>query len=170
MKNYFFLTSAALIMLASCSMNKPSANHNTDTLATAQPDTTAPKALFATMQMKSTYQTGDSVQLKFTVYNPADSAMKFCKWHTPFEPLMSKYLNVTNANGEEANYKGPMAKRIMPPPADSYITVAAKDSLLVTVNLLKAYDITKPGKYTVTYAGQNISGLNVKDSVSFEYR
>ena len=58
----------------------------------------------------------------------------------------------------------------MPPPESSYITVSAKDSTVVTLNLLKAYAVTKPGKYTINYIGGNISGLTVKDSLTFEYR
>jgi len=82
---------------------------------------------------------------------------------------MSKYLDVKAENGEEVSYKGPMAKRMMPPPASSYMAVNPKDSASTTVDLLKAYDITKPAKYTITYVGQNMSGLIVKDSISFVY-
>ena len=57
----------------------------------------------------------------------------------------------------------------MPPPASSYIKVNSKDSLVSKVDLLKAFAITKPAKYTVTYVGQNMSGLVVTDSVSFVY-
>jgi len=95
--------------------------------------------------------------------------LQFCKWHTPFEPLMSKYLDVTDENGTEVDYKGAMAKRMMPPPASSYIEVKSGDSLAVTVDVLKAYAITKPAKYTIKYSGQNMSGLVVKDSVVFNY-
>lgn len=128
------------------------------------------KGLFAKMKIKDTIKAGDSVLLKFTVYNQADTVQQFCKWHTPFEPLMSKYLDVKDASGNEADYKGAMAKRIMPPPASSYIKVNSKDSLTSTVDLLKAFSITKPGKYTVSYNAQNISGLQVTDTVSFVYQ
>lgn len=107
--------------------------------------------------------------LKFTVFNRTDRVQQFCKWHTPFEPLMSKYLNVIDEHGEEMPYHGAMAKRIMPPPADSYIKVKSKDILSVDVDLLKAFEIKKTGKYTITYVGENMSGLVVKDSVSFLY-
>jgi len=171
MKNYLILASAALVF-TSCSTNKPTTSNSekTDSVTTTSQDTTSKQSLIAKMEMKSAYKVGDSVHLKFTVYNPSDNAMKFCKWHTPFEPLMSKYLDVKDASGEEAAYQGPMAKRIMPPPADAYISVGAKDSAVVTVNLLKGYAITKPSKYTVTYQGGNISGLMVKESTSFELR
>ena len=110
----------------------------------------------------------DPINLKFTVYNNSDSAQTFCKWHTPFEPLMSKYLDITGESGEDVQYKGAMAKRVMPPPASSYITLAPKDSLSATVNLLEAYSIEKPSTYSVRYNSEEISGLSIKDSVSFK--
>jgi len=164
MKNLSTFLSAALILtLSSCGMNNNVAQNSTAA------DSTVGKALFAKMSVKDTIKAGDSVQLKFTVYNNADTTQHFCKWHTPFEPFISKYLNVKSESGEEVNYKGAMAKRVMPPPASSYITVNSKDSISTTVDLLKGYDITKPAKYTIIYVGQNMSGLIVKDSISFVY-
>lgn len=121
------------------------------------------------MVVNEKVNSGDPVNLKFTVYNHTDSIKQFCKWHTPFEPLMSKYLAVKDENGVEVAYQGPMAKRIMPPPADSYLKLNAGDSLSIDVDLLKAYAIKKAGRYSVVYTGQNMSGLVIKDSVAFEY-
>lgn len=171
MKNIIPILSAAMLMLSSCSQSTRTSESTTttDSVTTTSVDSSAAKPLFATMKIKDMINTGDSVKLKFTVYNTADSVQHFCKWHTPFEPLMSKYLDVKAANGEEVDYKGAMAKRVMPPPADSYIAVKPGDSLSVDVDVLKAYSITKPGKYSINYVGQNISGLVVKDSVAFVY-
>lgn len=170
MKNYKLILSAALLSLSACSVNKVK---NTSTSAdSAKNQASIPAAsasLFAKMKIKGSIKAGDPIELKFTVYNDADTSRQFCKWHTPFEPLMSKYLDVKDASGQEMQYKGPMAKRIMPPPASSYIKMNPKDSLSATIDLLKAYDITKPSKYTIIYVGQNMSGLTVKDSVEFVY-
>ena len=172
MKNIIPILSAAMLMLASCSQSTRTSENNdvaTDSVTAPATDQSAAKPLFAIMKIKDAIKTGDSLKLKFTVYNTADSVQHFCKWHTPFEPLMSKYLDVKSENGDEVSYKGPMAKRMMPPPASSYMAVNPKDSTATTVDLLKAYDITKPAKYTITYVGQNMSGLIVKDSISFVY-
>ncbi|WP_316836597.1 protease [Pedobacter nutrimenti] len=173
MKNFSSLLSAAVILaLSSCGMNNNVAQNSTaaaDSSAAAVVNSTIEKGLFAKMSVKDTIKAGDSVQLKFTVYNNADTTQHFCKWHTPFEPFISKYLDVKSESGEEVNYKGAMAKRVMPPPASSYMTVNSKDSISTTVDLLKGYDITKPAKYTIIYVGQNMSGLIVKDSISFVY-
>ena len=134
--------------------------------AQAQPVDTA---LLATIQMKESIKQGDSVLLNFTVHNYTDSTKKFLKWQTPFEPLLSKYLDIKNEQGEEVAYKGPMAKRMMPPPASAYLYLQPNDSLKATVDILKGYDLSKPGKYTVTYTSENISGLKVKQQASFTY-
>ncbi|NCD71659.1 protease [Mucilaginibacter agri] len=176
MKSYQLLTAAALLALASCHVKSKTttnatATGNTKADSALQADITKPadKALYVTMRIKKSITIGDSVLLKFTVHNPENSAQQFCKWHTPFEPLMSKYLEIKDESGVEADYRGAMAKRIMPPPASSYIKVNPRDSLSATVDLLKGFAITKPGKYTVTYVGQNMSGLFSDQSVSFEY-
>lgn len=170
MKNLSVLLATGLVLaLSSCGMNNNNTAKNSTNTASLAVDSTAEKGLFAKMSVKDTVRAGELVELKFTVYNNADTAQRFCKWHSPFEPFISKYLDIKSASGEEVNYKGAMAKRMMPPPASSYIAVNAKDSVSTQVDLLKGYDISKPGRYSITYVGQNMSGLVVKDSISFVY-
>lgn len=161
MKHTQTILLASLLFCASCSqsMNKTVTKETTSNPASSM--------LSAKLEIATVVKQGDSIGLKFTVYNNTNSPKKFCKWHTPFEPLMSKYLDITDANGAEAQYKGPMAKRVMPPPASSYITLAPKDSISVSVNLLQAYDITQPSKYTVHYNATAISGLAETQNVTF---
>lgn len=172
MKNFKILLSAAAVLaISSCGINNNGAQNDhvaADSTATAV-DSATETRLFAKMSVKDTVKAGELVELKFTVYNNADSVQHFCKWHTPFEPFISKYLDIKSASGEEVNYKGAMAKRMMPPPASSYAAVNPKDSVSTTIDLLQGYDLSKPAKYTITYVGQNMSGLVVKDSVSFVY-
>ena len=126
-------------------------------------------SLIAIMNVKSVVKQGSSVILKFTVINNSDSTKSFCKWHTPFEPFISKYLDIVDANGVEVAYKGAMAKRIMPPPADSYISVKAKDSTSSEVDLLQAYDLKPGNKYTLSYNGSGVSGISVASKLSFNF-
>jgi hypothetical protein len=178
MKNYQILLCAAAITFSSCNVNNRTAQSTkTDSLETTTTTTTSTntstdstaKQLVAEMSMPSSIKTGDSVLLKFNVVNHADSAQRFCKWHTPFEPLMSKYLDVKNEKGEEMAYLGAMAKRMMPPPESSYMSLNANDSVSVKVNLLKAYAIKEPGKYTITYVGENMSGIKPGKGTAFTY-
>jgi hypothetical protein len=119
------------------------------------------------MSIKDTIRLGGPVVLRFSVNNTGNTTQRFCKWHTPFEPLMSDYLKIKDGQGTEVNYQGPMAKRIMPAPEESYIHLYPHDKLVSSVDLLKGYSITQPSTYTIIYTGEGISGLNVKDKVSF---
>lgn len=169
MKKSYYLLGAILILFAACSVNKPTTAQSgeADSLSTAHPDS-AQTGLTAKMTIPNKI-TGDSLLLRFAVKNNSSKTLRFCKWHTPFEPLMSKYLDVKNEKGEEMAYQGVMAKRIMPPPESSYLSLKPQDSVVTKVDLRKAYAITKPGTYHVTYVGGNISGLTVTDSVTFSY-
>lgn len=108
--------------------------------------------------------TKDSVQLSFTVVNTADTVQRFCKWETPFEPKLGKYLDIKDAQGNEAPFTGIMARRIMPPPAESYIEVPAHDSVRTVFNVAKNYTVA-PGQYSVKYTGGGVSGLEAGNEI-----
>lgn len=169
MKNLLLVLAA--LTLASCSQSTRNmeSTATADSLKSDSSISTNSSPLYAKMSVAPIIKAGEAIQMRFTVYNDADSVKQFCKWHTPFEPLLSKYLDITDESGEEVLYKGAMAKRIMPPPADSYIKIKPKDSLSVVVDLLKGYSISKPSVYKLKYNAQNMSGLVVKDSLSFAY-
>lgn len=109
----------------------------------------------------------DSVQLTFTVVNHADSAQRFVKWETPFEPQLGKYLEVMDEKGQEAEFKGAMARRVMPPPAEAYIEVPAHDSVRTAFNLAKNYTLAA-GQYTIKYVGGGVSGLDAGKEIKIE--
>lgn len=169
MKRLLLIFPAALLLLSACSSTKQtdagSTTTQTDSIAPAD---TANQRLTARIDVKPVIKESDSLLMTFTVYNTGKKDQTFCKWHTPFEPPMSKYLDAVDESGVEANYLGAMAKRIMPPPANSYLKVKAGDSLSVVTDLRKSYQLSKPGRYTIKYNSEGISGLSVKDSVSFE--
>jgi len=106
----------------------------------------------------------DSVLLSFSVFNHSDTVQRFCKWETPFEPMLGKYMEIIDEQGIEAQFTGPMARRVMPPPAESYILVQPHDCVSTVYNLAKNYTI-KPGKYTVKYTGGGVSGLHEGNEV-----
>lgn len=157
-----FIIPAILIVAAGCSQkvqNNTSLDYSKNTS----------DSLYAVLSIKEVIKTGSPVILKFVVHNNKNTGRSFCKWHTPFEPLMSKYLDIKDENGNEAAYKGPMAKRVMPPSADSYLVVNPTDSISADVNLLKGYTLEAGKKYTVSYNSSGMSGLKTVNSVSFKY-
>ena len=121
--------------------------------------------LVTTMSIKEPVKVGSPVMVTFTVHNTSSKELKFLKWHTPFEGFKNSIFEIKNSAGEEVRYKGIMAKRIMPPPADAYIAVAAGKTISGSIDLLTGYDLTVPGKYTILYQSSGISGLEkVKES------
>jgi hypothetical protein len=157
-----FIIPAVLILLAGCSPKVQNASSNI-------PSKNQGDSLYLVLGIKDIIKTGEKVSLKFTVHNDQSTEKSFCKWHTPFEPLMSKYLDIKDENGNEVLYKGPMAKRIMPPPADSYLVVKPKDILSSEVDLLKAYQLEAEKKYTVSYNSSGMSGIKATNTVTFRY-
>ncbi|MCK7554209.1 hypothetical protein MKQ70_03960 [Chitinophaga sedimenti] len=107
------------------------------------------------------------VMLHFVVYNPTKSELQFCKYHTPFEGFLSTFLDLKSANGREVEYRGAMAKRMMPPPASAYIKVPAKDSVVVDIDITKGYNLKTPGLYTAKYNSGAMSGLEKVNEITF---
>jgi hypothetical protein len=157
-----FIIPAMLIVAAGCSQK---VQNNASQNSTKTPS----DSLYVALSIKEVIKAGSPVSLKFVVHNNKNTGKSFCKWHTPFEPLMSKYLDIRDENGNEAAYKGPMAKRVMPPSVDSYLVVNPTDSIQASVNLLKGYALETGKKYTVSYNSSGMSGLKATNSVSFKY-
>ncbi|PWS29544.1 protease [Pedobacter yonginense] len=168
MKNLKLIVPALLLLFSACSQatrtsgNDLSEGVQKDALNVAD-------SLETKISVNGKVIQGEPLVMRFVVYNNTDSTKSFCIWHTPFEPLMSKYLDITNEKGEEVAYKGAMAKRMMPPPADSYTNVKPGDSLVANADLLKGYDLKTGSSYKLTYNGSNMSGLVSKDTVTFVY-
>ncbi len=164
---YLFFTFAVMLVMLSCRSRKSS-----DQLIKTQVDSSITVEgiatdLKATLSMKDKISASEPIELKFTVSNATDSTQRFCKWHTPFEPFLSMYLEITDSNRKEVAYIGAMAKRIMPPPADAYISVPAGNLVSATVDLSKGYAITEPGTYHVRFRGQQMSGLQTANELKF---
>jgi hypothetical protein len=169
MKNFKLIIPALLVLFSACSeATRNTANAKSDSVAQTS-TASRTDSLEAKIQVNGNVAPGDPLTLRFVVYNNSDTTKSFCIWHTPFEPLMSSYLSITNEKGEEAQYKGPMAKRVMPPPASSYSKVKPGDSLVANADLLKAYDLKKGSSYKAVYTGGNMSGLVSRDTITFVY-
>lgn len=125
------------------------------------------EGLETVMSVPAITPSGSPVMLSFTVYNRSTKDTQFCKWHTPFEGFISTFLDIRDSAGVNVQYRGAMAKRVMPPPAEAYIQVPAGDSVSVTVDLLKGYDLTQPGHYKAVYQGGGMSGLEKVNEISF---
>lgn len=120
----------------------------------------ADSSLYASLEsVDDTPNLQGNLMVRFTVNNPTKDTLRFTAYHTPFEGFISKFLTVTDIEGKEVSYHGPMVKRVMPPPADTYHTLAPGQTESVTFDLQKGYKIANAGTYTLQYNGERISGI-----------
>jgi len=142
---------AVLGLTTQCKSIQNMGNHGNKT----QNDST----LYASLTGEEKYVLHGAIPIKFTVTNSSDDTLKFTQYHTPFEGMMSKFLTVKDGAGNEIDYIGAMTRRVMPPPAETYHTVAPHETKSVSFDLKKGYKIEKAGSYTLQYEGGNISGV-----------
>lgn len=115
--------------------------------------------LVAILEMDSIVSLSDSLPILFKVYNPTADSLRFTQYHTPFEGFLNNFLTITDEDGKEVPYRGAMARRVMPPPAETYCVVAPQDHDSVAFSIMKGYQLEKPGSYTIHYNAGNVSGM-----------
>ncbi|WP_374163685.1 hypothetical protein [Arcticibacter sp. MXS-1] len=163
MMRYICLSLISMAVLSGGCLNRKHAGALNE--KTVEPG--APRPLEAHLGLAAKTFKKDSVLLSFTVYNHADTASRFCKWETPFEPHLGKYLEVKDEQGNEAAFKGAMARRVMPPPPESYISIPPHDSVKTVFNVARNYSLAK-GRYTISYTGEGVSGLKGANDIRVE--
>ncbi|SEL81181.1 hypothetical protein [Parapedobacter koreensis] len=151
MKTRNLLAVCAGILLLATQCQQPN-NHQQNTEAS---DTT----LVAELRMDGEYRLDGPLVLHFAVYNPTIDTLRFTQYHTPFEGFLNNFLTITNSEGQEMPYIGPMAKRVMPPVAESYRKVPPMGRDTVSIDIRKGYRIETSGTYTIRYNGGNVSGM-----------
>ncbi|TDS12287.1 hypothetical protein [Sphingobacterium paludis] len=152
------------LFMANCQSTKKTKDNN---IAIA--DSTgggADTTLVARIQADPHYPLHDSISVLFIVSNPTNDTLRFTQYHTPFEGFFSNFLTITDASGQEVPYIGAMTRRIMPPPADTYHTLAPGTEDSVRFNVTKGYRFEKAGTYTLLYNSGAISGILQTKSIS----
>lgn len=124
------------------------------------------KALISKLIVNNPVQLSDSIPITFVTMNPTSDTLAFTEYHTPFEGILNKFLSIQDSAGLEVEYIGVMARRVMPPPEETYHIVLPGEEKRITFNLLKGYKIDRPGTYTIRYEGENISGIANGPTVS----
>lgn len=157
-KNNLIFVFAGLCMLpfGSCQQGKQNSTVQDHAEALRHP---ADTSLIAVLRADQNARVKDSISILFKVVNRTSDTLQYTRYHTPFEGIISNFLTVTDTQGNEVRYKGPMAKRIMPPPADTYRRLApgAEDS--IRFDLKKAYHIDSAGTYILQYNSELVSGI-----------
>ena len=89
-----------------------------------------------------------SVEVSIT--NTSNHTVRVPRWALPSDFVEAKLFRVS-LDGAEVQYEGPMIKRPLPQAADFEI-LRAGETRRTVVDLSAAYDLSRTGQYTVTFA------------------
>lgn len=106
-------------------------------------------ALACRMSVPAKVAVGQRVPLVFEIHNKSTKTLHVLTWNTPLEGMIGRPLDVTGPKGE-VPYLGAMVKR-GPPDAANYLHLKPHAKSRKTVDLAKGYDLSAPGKYTVSF-------------------
>jgi len=87
------------------------------------------------------------LKINFTLSNPSsEAAVSVLTWATPFdEDVYARYFEVIDSNGESVRYLGKVARRVWPPAAESYISLAPRGIISKVIDIAYLYDLNQPG-------------------------
>ncbi len=116
---------------------------------------------------QSEFDSTQDVLVTITISNPTRHAVRVLKWFTPAEGVEEPLFTVTR-DGEPVPYAGAIYKR---PAATSkdYIALKSGESLVWTVNLADAYDLSQSGQYEISYAVASFHLFSEKGN-AFQFR
>ena len=89
-------------------------------------------------------------KVEVTVTNTSSRTLRIPKWQLPIDVQRSNLFRITR-DGVEVGFEGAMIKRGVPT-AEDFAILRAGHSYRSVVELGAAYDLSKAGHYTVTYA------------------
>lgn len=110
------------------------------------PDT----ALRCTLEAPARAVAGQPVMLRFKLTNPAGAAaVQVLRWNTPLEGgWFAPFVSVTR-DGQALPYRGPSFKR-GDPLAEDYLPLDAGATATAEVDMARAFDLSRPGRYRIT--------------------
>ncbi|MEO6324975.1 MAG: protease [Thermoanaerobaculia bacterium] len=105
------------------------------------------------LEADRTHAAGAPVRVTFFLRNRSARAVSILDWQTPLEGLLGDIFQILPATGgEPLPYQGPMVKR-RAPQSDEYVRISPKGEVSGSVDAAAAYDLTRPGRYTITFRG-----------------
>jgi hypothetical protein len=121
-------------------------------LAAAVAATPAPPQLECRLTAAPSVAAGSPVLVKFAVKNSGSRPLSVLVWQTPLEGLLGDVFRVTQADGTVIPYHGTTAKR-GDPESDEYNLVPPQREASGEVDVALAYDLSRPGRYTISFRG-----------------
>lgn len=94
---------------------------------------------------------GGPVGMRFQLTNRLERPVWVLRWNTPWDGWRGTVFSVS-LEGHELPYQGVLAKRGDPTAAE-YLKLRTGESMITGLDLSQAYDMSKPGLYTVKAVG-----------------
>lgn len=148
--------------MISCNSNKINNHEQTENSISSS------KLISSLKATQNNYNIKDTITLEFTVTNPTSKVIKFTKYHTPFEGMISDFLTIKDTKGNDIKYIGPMVKRVTPPPSNSYHTLEPGASESIKFSINKSYKIENAGTYIINYIQTPINGIKTSKSIKIK--
>lgn len=120
--------------------------------ARPNPGKVAKAPLGCDLSADKAHKAGQPVTVTWKLTNRSGAPVRVLGWQTPLDMSGDKLIGApfkVSRDGKPVAYNGAKVKR-GDPAAKDYQTVAAGKALVKTFDLAKSYDLSKPGKYTVT--------------------
>jgi peptidyl-Lys metalloendopeptidase len=159
------LSAAAAILLFSlgCSTDEPSFTEAAD----ANPPSTQ-NALDVSVSLAPEVRGAESVIAHVTVINRSTSTVDVPESQLPSEDLETQQFVVLR-DGERVNYEGPHIKR-GPSIGDAIISIAPGAAYSYDIELSRAYDLSRDGRYSVVFESRDSRAQTVLRSARQEVR
>lgn len=103
--------------------------------------------LTCTLRAAAAPVAGEPVPLSFSLVNRGAGSVRLLTWGTPFEGWLSPFVAVWFGE-QQLPYQGPMVKR-GEPTADEVLRLDGGHGRQAEVDLARAFDLTRPGRYRV---------------------
>ncbi len=109
---------------------------------------------------KPKFTLGMPITLRFVLQNNHTDSIRFCYLNSPAQELIwSDFFTVTNEQGVPMPYIGNRPLQKGPATPQNYITLAANEMKIYTVDLLPLYKMDQIGRYSVRFQGDEINSL-----------
>ncbi|MCX6317665.1 MAG: M35 family metallopeptidase [Bacteroidetes bacterium] len=110
--------------------------------------------------------TAEMLLIRFSITNHSDTAVMVLKRNTPLEGLRSDCLKV-EVDGMSVPYDGYLVKRALPKPTE-YILLNIDETLSHEVDISNAYDVSKPGTYSIQFDDRQLVIIPERDEAEPE--
>jgi len=159
------LSAAAAILLFTlgCSTDKPALTETTD----ANP-LTAQNALDVSVSLAPEVRGAESVIAHVTVVNRSTITVDVPESQLPSEDLETQQFMVLR-DGERVTYEGPHIKR-GPSNDEAIVSIAPGATYTYDIELSRAYDLSRDGRYSVVFESRNNRAQTVMRSARQEVR